>query len=98
MGVGAFHSKVPSTAAAFNFVPICGEVGEFFCIQCRGSFYKYRVLSVGWSFSPRIAQCVAWGLVLDNDNPALEQERHSALSILFPSSGLVEKVTEVTCI
>ena len=37
---------------------------EYFGICCDGKYYLWDALPMGWSHSPRISQCIAWGIIL----------------------------------
>ena len=64
----------------FYQIPLIGSVSQWFCIQvggkckkpckCKGACtgkgecFQAQVLPMGWSWSPFIAQSIAWGIVL----------------------------------
>ena len=48
----------------FHQIPVPQEIGVFFGLHLGTLYYLYRVLPMGWSWSPHIAQCIAMGLVL----------------------------------
>lgn len=61
----------------FYQIPVCRQLQRFFGVRVRGRFFVMRVLLMGWSFAPLVAQTIAraivrvavgtWGLVyIDN--------------------------------
>ena len=59
----------------FFQIPVGPHLANFFTVRCRrkgGHTYQSNVLPMGWSWSPHIAQCLAWGLVLGQLPPSLQ--------------------------
>ena len=51
----------------FFQIPVGDHLADFFTVRCRrkgGPVFQSKVLPMGWSWSPHIAQCLAWGMVL----------------------------------
>ena len=51
----------------FFQIPVGNHLANFFTVRCRhsgGPVFQSKVLPMGWSWSPHIAQCLAWGMVL----------------------------------
>ena len=51
----------------FFQIPVGSHLADFFTVRCRrhgGPIFQSKVLPMGWSWSPHIAQCLAWGMVL----------------------------------
>ena len=46
----------------FRLIP---GLWPFFGVQCGGDTYVWTTLAMGWSHSPRIAQCASWVIVLE---------------------------------
>ena len=44
------------------FVPRCRK--SYFGVECNGVFYRWKALPMGWSWSPYLSQCIAWGIIL----------------------------------
>ena len=58
----------------FFQIPVGPHLANFFTVRCRrngGPVFQSNVLPMGWSFSPHIAQCLAWGMVLGDLTPEL---------------------------
>jgi len=51
----------------FHMILVCKEVSRFFGICC-GQTYRWKVLPMGWSFSPAIAQTIGWLLFCGREN------------------------------
>jgi hypothetical protein len=67
------------------------RVYQYFGLCCREQFYQWRCLPMGWSYSPRICQCIAWVLILFNDSPecnrdGLRQARSEIRAVRDPPS------------
>jgi len=68
----------------FHAIALGSEIKDFFTIFICNTLYHFNVLPMGWSFSPRIAQCMAWSALLSlaTDQNGLklaaEKLRHSA--------------------
>jgi len=58
----------------FHQIEVSPEISCYFAIGCDGRFYVWRGLPMGWSHSPRIAQCIAWAIVLSLDLDCLAEE------------------------
>jgi hypothetical protein len=80
----------------FHQIPIHPEIGKFFCLKCAGQTYRYNVLSMGWSYSPRIAQCLCWNLVLDNNIPAWDVSREELRRSEHPPTHAVSYRSSAT--
>lgn len=49
----------------FHQIPIGNKLAIWMGLHSgSNTFYQYRVLPMGWSFSPRICQCLAWCLIV----------------------------------
>lgn len=48
----------------FHQIEISPDISRFFSIFCCNVMYGYAVLPMGFSYSPRIAQCFAWAALL----------------------------------
>ena len=63
---------IPSVLSAdlrhwFHEIPVSVELSSYFGIAFddgHDETYRWRTLPMGWSHSPRIAQCLSWGLIL----------------------------------
>lgn len=79
--VGEIHAKLRNMIASsrgklwgftadirhwFHQLQTGPEVNKYFGIKCNGQFYRWVCLPMGWSYSPRICQCIAWTVLLDN--------------------------------
>lgn len=49
----------------FHQISLNPDLMRYFSIRCHGELWGYLVLPMGWSHSPRIAQCYAWVSLLD---------------------------------
>ena len=49
----------------FHQLPFANH--RFFGIECGGKFFRWCALPMGWSWSPFIAQCIAWSIILYAD-------------------------------
>ena len=59
----------------FFQIPVGAHLANFFTVRCRrsgGPVFQSKVLPMGWSWSPHIAQCLAWGMVLGDLPPSLK--------------------------
>lgn len=62
--LGATHAVVLDWRYWFYQLPINATLQQYFVMSCAGKFFRLRCLPMGWSWSPRIAQCVGWGVIL----------------------------------
>ena len=45
--------------------PLSPGIRSYFGLSCGGRAWRCKTMPMGWSQSPRIAQCAAWGLILE---------------------------------
>ena len=54
----------------FHQIPIGRALASWMGLHSgSGDYFQYRVLPMGWSFSPRICQCLAWCLIIAPPGP-----------------------------
>ena len=53
----------------FHQIRMSGSTRDLFNIRCGQRVFRWEVLPMGWSFSPRICQCLAWTAILASSNP-----------------------------
>lgn len=57
----------------FHQIPVDPDVTRFFGLAMVGEgltkIFEWKTLPMGWSYSPRICQCLAWTLILHHDEP-----------------------------
>ena len=79
----------------FHEIPVSASISQFFCIRLRTAFYRWCVLPMGWGHSPRIAQCISWGMIL-HDAPqciraghetGMESEHPPAFVTIYDADG-----------
>jgi hypothetical protein len=70
----------------FHQIEVDANIGEFFAICCMGQCYAWRGLPMGWSHSPRIAQCVSWSIILASGVACLATEVEMAKRSVHPPS------------
>lgn len=70
----------------FHEFEIDPEIALYFGVSCKGKEYSWRGLPMGWAYSPRIAQCVSWSMVLNNAPECLHQEVSMASVSMHPPS------------
>ena len=73
----------------FHQIPISGKLSQLFGIHIEEQYYRWRTLPMGWSWSPRICQCIAWTLILwapdaSSNIDGLKQARVEARSATDP--------------
>lgn len=54
----------------FHQLPVGENAKRFFGVLCGNTLYRWGVLPMGWSYSPRICQCLAWAIILYKRSPA----------------------------
>ena len=54
----------------FHQIAIHHEVGSIFTVPCGANLYSWRVLPMGFSYSPRHAQALAWAALLKQASTA----------------------------
>jgi len=75
----------------FHEVEVNEQIAKFFGVCVGNTYYSWRGLPMGWSHSPRIAQCISWSLVLHNGEkiPGLAPACHSATKSANPPAYIV---------
>ena len=68
--LGATCAVVADFSFWFYQIPVTARLQRLFGFSCDGRFAVMRCLPMGWSHSPRIAQCIAWGIVLHREEHA----------------------------
>jgi hypothetical protein len=68
----------------FHQIGVSLNIGTFFAIACAGEFYAWLGLPMGWSWSPRIAQCISWSIVLTCGAACIKHEADQARKSLHP--------------
>ena len=48
----------------FHQLSTSEEVRRMFAVHCGGQYYCWRTLPMGFAYSPRICQCLAWAVIL----------------------------------
>jgi hypothetical protein len=48
----------------FHQILVSNSLSSLFGLQCGDAFYRYRVLPMGWSYSPYVCQALAWTCLL----------------------------------
>jgi hypothetical protein len=51
----------------FHQFEACPEAQRWFAIRTETRWWKWRTMPMGWSFSPRIAQCCSWAILLHRE-------------------------------
>jgi len=62
--LGATHAVTGDWRYWFYQLPINESLQHYFEMSCNNSFFRLACLPMGWSWSPRIAQCLGWGVIL----------------------------------
>ena len=73
----------------FHQIRVAPSVSRFFGLHCGNVYYHWTTLPMGWGWSPRICQCLAWTLLLWNkdvgsNDDGLRIARKDARSSLDP--------------
>lgn len=48
----------------FHQLAVCGDIQKYFSVHCQREVFFFLNLVMGWSYSPRIAQSMAWAALL----------------------------------
>jgi hypothetical protein len=54
----------------FHQISVKPSLSQFFGLNFEGVYYEWTTLPMGWSYSPRICQCIAWTVIAFNANPS----------------------------
>jgi len=65
--LGATFAVVGDFKFWFYQMPISPNLRTLFGIECGDKFCRLRCLPQGWSWSPRLAQCLAWMIILHHE-------------------------------
>ena len=49
----------------FHQFRVADPITDFFGLICGGRCFRWTTMPMGWSYSPRIAQCAAWTVLLE---------------------------------
>jgi hypothetical protein len=77
----------------FHQIAIHEDVSRIFNVQCDGKMYSWRVMPMGFSYSPRSAQALAWAALLKQatkENGMLEIAARMKKSQHPPSFGVLK--------
>ena len=74
----------------FHQVPISDQLSRYFYVRCAEQSYRFRVLPMGWSFSPYVCQALAWTCILQALSECYPQCQ-GAWSHIWASSSLLER-------
>jgi hypothetical protein len=47
----------------FHEITLAAEIRPYFSLRFQSGIFRWKTLPMGWSWSPRIAQCLAWGIL-----------------------------------
>jgi len=64
VALGATFAVVADWKYWFFQLPLNEGLQQLFGIHCGESWYRMKCLPMGFSWAPRIAQCVGWGIIL----------------------------------
>jgi hypothetical protein len=97
---GAVYAVVSDIRHWFHQISVGENLKRFFGIKCKETKYRMEVLPMGWSYSPRICQCLAWAIILYKPNDgvdALDEARNQIRGSRDPPRfvNLVEKGKKV---
>jgi hypothetical protein len=53
----------------FHQISVEPSLSQYFGLNFAGQYYEWTTLPMGWSYSPRICQCIAWTVILRDPNP-----------------------------
>jgi hypothetical protein len=81
----------------FHEISVSPDIAKYFGVMCRGVPYSWRGLPMGWAHSPRIAQCLAWSLVLYQAPQCLLAESQKAASSAHPPSFVFSRDPNGAC-
>jgi len=62
--LGCTYAVVADWRFWFYQLPINPALQQHFVMNCANQFIRMICLPMGWSWSPRIAQCIGWGVIL----------------------------------
>lgn len=74
----------------FHQIEVSAELRRMFCLSFNeNQFVAWQTLPMGWSWSPRLAQCLCWGLILGLQKDAkhgwsLQQVRSECMDLPNP--------------
>ena len=63
----ATHAVTGDWANFFYQLGLNPELQLLFGLDCAGKFFRMLCLPMGWSWSPRMAQCVGWSVILHTE-------------------------------
>lgn len=73
-----FYSYTSDIRHWFHQIGVDDDVTSFFGLCCGPKncprWFRWQCLPMGWSFSPRICQCLAWSLLLFNESIAANDD------------------------
>ena len=64
VALGATCAVVADWRYWFFQLPLNEGLQQLFGIQCEDKWYRMKCLPMGFSWAPRIAQCIGWGIIL----------------------------------
>jgi len=79
--LGATYAVTGDWRFWFYQLPINIELQKHFVVSCAGKYFRMTCLPMGWSWSPRIAQSIGWGVIL---------YRHTLDGVLADPLGVYE--------
>jgi len=62
--LGATYAVTGDWRFWFYQLAINSELQTYFVVSCADRYFRMTCLPMGWSWSPRIAQCIGWGVIL----------------------------------
>jgi hypothetical protein len=69
----------------FHELTVNEFLSSMFTIRCADVYYRWLVLPMGWTWSPRLCQCIAWILIL-----SFPEKAKRPFYFDIPQSGLEE--------
>ena len=75
----------------FHGIALGADIQSFFTIFVGCTLYRFLVLPMGWSFSPRVAQCFAWAALLSlaSESNGLKEAAEGLKNSAHPPSHVI---------
>lgn len=89
--VGALYLLLADIRHYFHEIAVDRRLQPFFTVYCCSQLSMFLNLVMGWSYSPRIAQCYAWAALLSlaNEHNGLEQAANATRNSEHPPSFVI---------
>ncbi len=62
--LGPLYMSVGDIRHWFHHIGVSQQLRRYFGLRLGNHYYRFRTLPMGWSWSPRCAQCLAWSFIL----------------------------------